>query len=102
MPHVGTASASPTAAPRLGPWCAGGDHPVVVGEHDRRGPVADAELAEDAADVRLHGRLGDVQACRDLAVRRPARDQPQDVALTLGQELEPRRPRALAGATWRR
>jgi hypothetical protein len=34
---------------------------VVVGEDDGRGAVAHAELAEDAADVRLDRRLGQEQ-----------------------------------------
>jgi hypothetical protein len=38
----------------------GGDHAVVVGEYDRGGAVAHAELCEDAADVGLHCRLGDI------------------------------------------
>src|SRR5690242_6243041 len=40
---------------------AGGDHAVVVGEHDRRRTVPDPELAEDAAHVRLDRGLGHVQ-----------------------------------------
>src|SRR5215216_2748634 len=54
---------------------AGADEAVVVGEHDRRGPVADAELGEDAAYVGLHGRLRDVEVRGDLGIRCAARHQ---------------------------
>ena len=55
---------------RLRRSCPRSDHSVVVGEHDRRRPVAHAELAEDAAHVGLHGGLGDIQRAGDLGVRR--------------------------------
>jgi hypothetical protein len=67
---------------------------VVVGEHDRRGPVANAKLAENAPDVRLYRRLGDAQGAGDLAVSRTACDQAQNVSLALGEQLESRRPTA--------
>ena len=72
----------------LRPW-AGVDDPVVVGEDDRGGPVADSELGEDRADVALDRRLADEQGGGDLGVRRPACHVPQDVVLPLGELVDP-------------
>src|SRR5512132_974848 len=69
-------------------WHAGRDHAVVVSEHNRGGTVAYAELAEDTADVRLDGRLSDVQSSRDLCVGCTPGHQPEDVVLTVGQQIE--------------
>ena len=41
--------------------------------------VAAVELAEDAADVRFRGQRADHEPARDLRVRGPARDKPQDL-----------------------
>jgi hypothetical protein len=47
----------------------------IVARPERRArTVRDAELPEDAPEVRLHGPLGDAQSGRDLLVREPARD----------------------------
>jgi hypothetical protein len=56
------------AAARASAGVAGGDDAVLVGEHDRLHPVAEAEFEQDAADVALDGRLGDDQPLGDLAV----------------------------------
>src|SRR5262249_23156786 len=48
----------------------------ISGDHGL-GPVAQAELGQDAADVRLHRFLGDDEAARDLRVGHPFGDQPQ-------------------------
>src|SRR5436305_1654253 len=55
--------------------------PALVGEDHRLDPVAQAELPEDALYMRLHGRLLDDERRRDLAVREPARDQAEHLAL---------------------
>ena len=54
-------------------------------------PVAQPELAQDRRDVRLHRRLGQHEALRDLRVREGERDQPQHLDLTLRQRLQARR-----------
>src|SRR5262245_61270328 len=86
--HIG-----PRALFALRPWGerARADLAVVVCEDDRCRTVADVELAEDAAHVGLHGRLGDVEAGGDLGVGRAAGDQAQHVALAIGEQLEPAR-----------
>ena len=57
------------------------DEPGLVGGDDRLGPVAQAQLAEDAGDVRLDRVLAHDQLAGDLRVRQAARDQPQDLDL---------------------
>jgi hypothetical protein len=54
--------------------------------HQLVAPVQ-VELAEDVADVVLHGLLGDVQLLTDLAVGVPAGDQSQHLPLPLGERL---------------
>ena len=54
--------------------------------------IADADLAEDPLELRLHGLARDVQARRDLRVGQTVTDQPEDFLLTLGEI----RSRALA------
>ena len=61
------------------------DEPVIEREDDRRGAVAQLELAEDAADVRLHGALTDDQLLGNLRVRSPASDEAQHLKLALRQ-----------------
>src|SRR6185437_8579862 len=67
-----------------------------VREDHRLDAVAQAELRQDALDVRLHGRLLDDERRRDLAVREAARDQAEHLALTRrevghGAACDPRR-----------
>src|SRR5437868_256669 len=45
------------------------------------------ELAEDAADVRLHCLLADAQVPRDLLVGAAAGEQTEDVGLAIGEGL---------------
>src|SRR5256885_15451409 len=45
------------------------------------GPGVEAELVEDAADVAVHGALGNEQACPDLLVAQALGDQPSHVGL---------------------
>ena len=56
-----------------------------VGEHDGLHAVAQAELHQDACDVRLHGRLGDEELLRDLGVRESAGEKTEDLVLTFGE-----------------
>src|SRR5947209_4825398 len=47
----------------------------------------DIELAEDAADVRLHGFLADAQVARDLLVGAATSEEPEHVGLAIGKGL---------------
>ena len=57
-------------------------------EHDCLDAVAEVELLEDVRDVRLDGRVADVELLADLGVREAAGDQTKDVQLALGQLAE--------------
>jgi hypothetical protein len=59
------------------------DEAAFVGEHDALNAVAQSQLLEYVADVRLHGRLADVELGRDLGVRQSTRDESEDVELAL-------------------
>ena len=59
----------------------GSNRPALVGEHDRLDAVAEVELLEDVRDVRLDGRVADVELLRDLGVGEAAGDQAKDVQL---------------------
>ena len=74
------------------------DDAGLVGEHDRLDAVAEAELHQDARDVRLHRRLRDEERLRDLGVREAARDQAEHLELARGQVLQPRELRLRASA----
>lgn len=58
---------------------------VLVGVNRGLGTVAQAQAGQDAGEMVLHRALGQEQARRDLAVRRAARDQAQDIGLPRGQ-----------------
>jgi hypothetical protein len=58
---------------------------MVVGVNRGLGTVAQAQASQDAGEMVLHRALGQEQARRDLAVRRAARNQAQDVGLPGGQ-----------------
>src|SRR4051794_8174358 len=60
----------------------------LAGTDDRLGAIGDAELVEDVRDVVSNGLVGDLEACRDLMVRPPLRDQLQDLVLTLRELRE--------------
>src|SRR5712692_10584644 len=64
------------------------DKPSLVGEDHRLDPVAQAELGQYPADVRLDRALDEVQARRDLRIGQPARDQREYFALASGQHVE--------------
>ena len=51
------------------------DQAGLVGEDHRLDPVAQAELGQDPADMRLHGGLGDEQPAGDLGVGQAAGDE---------------------------
>src|SRR5215212_11793753 len=65
------------------------DDAAAEGDGDRLRAVAGAELLHDVLDVNLHGLLGDEELFGDVAVTVPARDQPENVQLALGQRLIP-------------
>src|SRR5829696_5858634 len=67
----------------------GGGEAVPVRVDDRAGPVPHAELGEDAADVRLDGRLADHQRGGDLGVGRAGGHLPQHVQLPVGERVRP-------------
>ena len=54
---------------------AGRHEPAFVREDYRLHPVAEAQLREHAAEVRLHGRLAQPELARDLGVREAAGQQ---------------------------
>ena len=57
----------------------------LVGQHGGLHTVAEAELLEDVRDVRLDGRLADVQPLADLRVGKAAGNEPKDVSLPGGE-----------------
>lgn len=59
--------------------------PALVGEDHGGDPVADAELREDAPDMRLDRREAEKELVGYLVVGSSARDQPEDLALPTGQ-----------------
>ena len=63
---------------------------ALVCEHDRLRAVVQIELGEDACDVRLDRRVADEELARDVAVRKPARDQAEHLELA-SSELRERR-----------
>jgi hypothetical protein len=64
------------------------EQPGLVYEHHRLDPVAQAELLQDVRDVRLYGRLVDVELAPDFRIGQAGRDQPQDLVFSLGQLAE--------------
>ena len=68
---------------------------MVVGEHDRRCPVADAELAEDAPNMGLHRRLGDYKPAAIsplLAPRAISRSTSRSRSVSSSSRAASRRP----------
>src|SRR5437867_12614319 len=63
---------------------------ALVCEHDRLRAVVQIELGEDACDVGLDRRVADEELTRDVAVRKPARDQAENLELA-SSELRERR-----------
>src|SRR5260370_22938784 len=61
------------------------DQAGLVGQDDHLNPVAQAELGQDPADVRLDRRLGHVQRGGDLGVRLALGHRHDDLALAFGQ-----------------
>src|SRR5436309_2823991 len=66
----------------------GCDQAALVRVDHRLHAVADAELLEDARDVRLGGRLADHEPLADLGVGQPAGEQVEDLALAWGQVVD--------------
>jgi hypothetical protein len=64
------------------------EQPRLVSEHHCLDPVAQAELLQYVCDMRLYGRLADVELAADLRIRQTGRDQPQDLAFSLSQFAE--------------
>jgi hypothetical protein len=67
-----------------------------LGVHHGLHAVAEAELEQDAGDVRLHGPFAHDKFACDLGVGEPARDEAEDFPLALGQLVERRKPLAPA------
>src|SRR5262249_8443586 len=59
---------------------AGGDQPGLVGGDDQLGPVPQAELGQDPADMGLGGGRADHQPAGDLGVGQALRDQHEHLA----------------------
>ena len=53
----------------------------LIGKHNRLDPIAKVELLEDVRDVRLDGRLADVELAPDLCVGQTAGHQAKDFLL---------------------
>ena len=66
---------------------AGCDEAGFVSEHDSLDAVSDRELAENAFDVCLYGRLAEDQPVGDLAVGHAACDEGEDLKLSRRQLL---------------
>ena len=62
-----------------------GLHVGVQGECGRLRAVARSDLGVDVRDVAFDGVDADGQAARDLLVRRPGGDKPQDLAFAAGE-----------------
>src|SRR3954452_421800 len=60
-----------------------GEHAPVVGVRGH-----EVELAEDAADVLLHGTFGDHHGCGDAGVGTALRHQPEHLSLPRSQPLQ--------------
>jgi len=56
--------------------------PVALDPEDRLHAIGDADLPEDAREVRLHRLLADPELPRDQLVRHPVEQQPEHLALT--------------------
>src|SRR3954452_24928850 len=65
---------------------------------DGLGPVSGAWLGEDVVDVRLHGRLADVELAGDLRVRESAGDESKHLGLAGCQVVWQRRRRTTPAA----
>src|SRR6478609_8298079 len=68
---------------------AGRDESGLVGEDDGLNAVAQAQLAQDRAEVRLHRPLGEVEPSGDLLVAEALADGDEDLALAVGEAPEP-------------
>jgi hypothetical protein len=70
------------------PSGAGDDETGFVGGDHGLCAVAEPELAQDVADVRLDGLVAVHEAVGDLVVREPGCDQAEDLELAAGERVE--------------
>src|SRR5918995_5689267 len=77
---------------------AGAHQATLEGENRRLGAVAQTELDEDPAHVRLDSLLCDDEVSRDLGIGQTLGDQSEDLGLTLRELIEPLHA-GLAGRT---
>src|SRR5581483_10944348 len=68
------------------------EQPLLHRENRGLGAVGHAELGQHVPDVVLDRLLGDPELERDSLVRPALRDQPQHLALAVGELIQPRRP----------
>src|SRR6478735_8809208 len=61
---------------------------VLVTEDDGLYPIAQAELGEDAVDVRFSGRFGHEELCPDLVVRHAGGHRLEDLTLARGEAFQ--------------
>jgi hypothetical protein len=88
--HAG--EAGPDGGPRASPAGpargARPDEPGLVGVDHGLHPVPQGELGEDAADVRLDGRLPHDEVPRDLGVREATADEDEHLSLARGEGVD--------------
>lgn len=58
------------------------------GEHDRLDAIAESQLCQNPAHVRLHGCLRDEEALADFHVREPFSHRDEHFTLSTGQPAE--------------
>jgi hypothetical protein len=56
-----------------------------VGEDDCLDSVAEVELLQDVRDVRLHGRVADVDELAEFRIRAGAGEDAEELQLALGE-----------------
>ena len=67
------------------------DKPAFEGKRGRGDAVGDAEFAEDAADVLIHGAAADREAVSDLLIAVSLNEISQDIRLARGDAIRLRR-----------
>ena len=69
-------------------WGLVADHAVLVGEDDQLGPIPDIQATEQARDVTLHRRRGEVHLFSDFIVAQALGDQLEQGQVLLREFLD--------------